>query len=198
MASGILLLAQQHGSLSSFSHFGVPYKSSGPGLMLSNEKRQRHTMLVDDVSFLTTQNMSQVRCSRANHLATARDVPWESIIREPLFGRPLALSNSSCLVGKNPKRSKTKMINFLSLTQLLGSLEKEGGDHCSSFVLCRKHDRTEKSHRTGRTHHFLRQDLCIIFYQDTTTTTTVVSSLAQHVMPLDRFSHSRDTFQPNA
>ena len=40
---------------SSFSHFGVPYKSSGPGLMLSNEKRQRHTMLVDDVSFLATQ-----------------------------------------------------------------------------------------------------------------------------------------------
>ena len=33
-----------------FSHFRVPYKSSGPGLMLSNEKRQRHTMLVDDVS----------------------------------------------------------------------------------------------------------------------------------------------------
>ena len=38
-----------------FSHFRVPYKSSGPGLMLSNEKRQGHTMLVDDVSFLATQ-----------------------------------------------------------------------------------------------------------------------------------------------
>ena len=35
-----------------FSHFRVPYKSSGPGLMLSNEKRQGHTMLVDDVSSL--------------------------------------------------------------------------------------------------------------------------------------------------
>ena len=43
----------------SFSHFGVPYKSSGPGLMLSNEKRQRHTMLVDDVSFLTTQTWAK-------------------------------------------------------------------------------------------------------------------------------------------
>ena len=43
----------------SFSHFGVPYKSSGPGLMLSNEKRQRHTMLVDDVSFLATQTWAK-------------------------------------------------------------------------------------------------------------------------------------------
>ena len=52
-----------------FSHFRVPYKSSGPGLMLSNEKRQGHTMLVDDVSSLRPQ------CSTARDAFVCRRIP---------------------------------------------------------------------------------------------------------------------------